>query len=183
MNLLGNRSHGPDTCRIDKMDISSTLRSVLIYAAIAVAGYFLGSNFTALFHNSSSVIGGFWSVISGVIVYDDIRTNVLHSAKLRSIGSLIGAVVSGAYLHFFVFSIFGFAACLGVGALICHILRLPDHVKLTGVTISVVMMVSVTTGNHAPIENAVLRFLESVIGAGVAVSVTYLAGMLTSRRA
>ena len=146
------------------MDISSTLRSVLIYAAIAVAGYFLGSNFTALFHNSSSVIGGFWSVISGVIVYDDVRINVLRSAKLRSIGSLIGV-------------------CIGAGALICHLLRLPDHVKLTGVTISVVMMVSVTTGNHAPIENAVLRFLESVIGAGVAVAVTYLAGMLTSRRA
>ena len=118
--------HGPDTRRIDKMDISSTLRSVLIYAAIAVAGYFLGSNFTALFHNSSSVIGGFWSVISGVIVY--------------------------------------------------------DHIKLTGVTISVVMLVSVVAGNQDPIENAALRFLESVIGAGVAVSVTYLAGMLTSRR-
>jgi uncharacterized membrane protein YccC len=164
------------------MKISSLLRSVLIYAAIAVAGYFLGSNFTALFHDSSSAIGGFWSVISGVIVYDDIRTNVLHSAKLRSIGSLIGAVVSGAYLHFFAFSLPGFAACVGAGALICHLLRLPDHIKLTGVTISVVMMVSVTTDNQVPIENAALRFFESVIGAGVAVAVAYLAGVLSSKR-
>jgi len=164
------------------MKISPSLRSMLIYAAIAVAGYFLGSSFTALFHDSSSAIGGFWSVISGVIVYDDIRTNVLHSAKLRSIGSLIGAVVSGAYLYFFAFSLPGFAACVGAGALICHLLRLPDHIKLTGVTISVVMMVSVTTGNHAPIENAALRFFESVIGAGVAVAVTYLAGMLSPKR-
>jgi len=163
------------------MKISSSLRSMLIYAAIAVAGYFLGSSFTALFHDSSSAIGGFWSVISGVIVYDDIRTNVLRSAKLRSIGSLIGAVVSGAYLYFFAFSLPGFAVCVGAGALICHLLRLPDHIKLTGVTISVVMMVSVTTGNHAPIENAALRFFESVIGAGVAVSVTYLAGMLSPK--
>ncbi|HML96594.1 MAG TPA: FUSC family protein [Thermodesulfobacteriota bacterium] len=165
------------------MDISSSLRSVLIYAAIAVAGYFLGSSFTALFHDSSSAVGGFWSVISGVIVYDDIRTNVLRSAKLRSIGSLIGAAVSGAYLHFFAFSLPGFAACLGAGALICYLLRLPDHIKLTGVTISVVMMVSVTTGNQAPIENAALRFFESVIGAGVAVSAAYMAGVLSSKRA
>ncbi|MEZ4548637.1 MAG: hypothetical protein R3B51_13390 [Thermodesulfobacteriota bacterium] len=74
---------GPTRAGSIKWTYLSTLRSVDLCRAIAVAGYFLGSNFTALFHNSSSVIGGFWSVISGVIVYDDIRTNVLRSAKLR----------------------------------------------------------------------------------------------------
>lgn len=165
------------------MDISSLLRSVLSYVAIAVAAYFLGSNFTALFHHSSYVIGGIWSVISGIIVYDDIRTNVLRSARLRTIGSLIGAVVSGAYLHFFAFSIPGFAVCIAVGALICHLLRLPDHIKLTGVTISVIMLVSVMTHNEAPIENAALRFFESVIGAAIAVAVTYAVNALPLKRA
>lgn len=98
----------------------------------------------------------------------------MRSAKLRVIGSFIGALVSGTYLYFFPFTVLGFAACVGVGALICDLLKLPDHIKLTEVKISVIMIVSVTTNNLVPIENAVLRFAESVIGAVVAVTVAYV---------
>jgi uncharacterized membrane protein YccC len=156
------------------------LSSVIAYIAITIAAYLLGTEFTAMFHQPISEIGGLWSVISGIIVFDDVRTKVLRSAKLRVIGSFIGALVSGVYLYFFPFTVLGFAACIGVGALICHLLRLPDHIKLTGVTISVIIIVSVVTNNLSPIENAALRFAESVIGTLVALIVAYAASSAAS---
>ena len=164
------------------MDTSSLLRTVLSYVAIVVAAYYLGYYFTALFQHSSYVLGGFWSVISGIIVNSDV-SSVMRSAKLRTIGSLIGAAVSGVYLHFFDFSVPGFAACIAAGAIICRVLKLTNHIKLTGVTIAVIMLVSVNSHNNAPLENAALRFFESVIGAAVAVAVTYGANALPLKRA
>jgi uncharacterized membrane protein YccC len=159
------------------MTLPSRVSSVASYVVITIAAYLLGSHFTALFHQPALVIGGLWSVISGIIVFESTRPKVLRSAKLRVIGSFIGALVSGVYLYFFSFTVLGFAACVGVGALICHLLRLPEHIKLTGVTISVIMLVSVITNNLSPIENAALRFAESVIGAAVAIAVAYVSSL------
>jgi uncharacterized membrane protein YccC len=158
-----------------QMTVPTPLSSVVSYVVIAIAGYLLGSHLTSLLHQPASEIGGLWSVISGVIVFEDARKKVLRSAKLRVIGTFIGALVSGVYLYFFPFTVIGFAACVGVGTFICHLVRLPDHIKLTVVTISVIMIVSFITNNSRPIENAALRFVESVIGALVALIVAYAA--------
>ena len=48
---------------------------------------------------------------------------------------------------------------------------MPAHIKLTEITIAVVMIVSVITSDIDPVMNAALRFMESIIGALVAVTV------------
>ena len=138
---------------------------------IAISAYLLGFYFTSLFHIGTSEIGGLWSVISGLVVIQGRSTETLKSAKLRIIGSCIGALVSGTYLYFFPFTVTGFAICIGVGAFICYLLRMPAHIKLTGITISVIMIVSIITHDIDPVMNAALRFMESIIGALVAVVV------------
>ena len=61
-----------------QMTVPTPLSSVVSYVVIAIAAYLLGSNLTALFHQPASEIGGLWSVISGVIVYEDARRMVLR---------------------------------------------------------------------------------------------------------
>ncbi|MGB3730032.1 MAG: FUSC family protein [Thermodesulfobacteriota bacterium] len=138
---------------------------------IAISAYILGYYFTSFFDIGTSEIGGLWAVISGLVVIEGTRQGTLKSAKLRLIGSCIGALVSGIYLYFLPFSVVGFAVCIGIGAFICYLLRMPSHVKLTGITISVIMIVSIIIHDADPVMNAGLRFMESIIGALVAVSV------------
>ena len=159
----------PDFRMVTRTHVKSITSNVIIAAAAYIAGY----HFTELFQSHTSQIGGLWAVISGIIVYEDSRSKALTSAKLRVIGSFIGALISGVYLYFFPFTVVGYVVCIGVGALICHLLRLPDHIKLTGVTISVIMIVSLISYNADPVMNAALRFVESVIGTAVAVIVAY----------
>ena len=101
----------------------------------------------------------------------DVKRTLLNLQSIRIKGSCIGALVSGTYLYFLPFSVPGFAFCIGVGGVICHLLRIPAHIKLTEITIAVVMIVSVITSDIDPVMNAALRFMESIIGALVAVTV------------
>ena len=138
---------------------------------IAISAYIVGYYFTSLFDLGTSEIGGLWAVISGLVVIEGRRQDTLKSGKLRIIGSCIGAIVSGTYLYFLPFSVLGFAVCIGIGAFICYLLRMPAHIKLTGITISVIMIVSIIIHDVDPVMNAALRFIESIIGALVAISV------------
>ncbi len=145
--------------------------TVLENVIIVITAYLLGFHFTSIFNIGTSEIGGLWSVISGLVVIEGRKADTFKSAKLRITGSCIGALVSGTYLYFFPFSVPGFALCIGVGGVICHLIRMPAHIKLTGITIAVVMIVSVITSDIDPVMNAALRFMESIIGALVAVTV------------
>ena len=155
---------------------STIFRAVVENFIVAVAAYLLGYYFTAMFHLGTAEIGGMWSVISGVFVMADKESLTFNFARMRIRASIIGCLVSGVYLYFFTFAVVGFAICIAIGVLLCHILRIWDHVRTTSITISVVMIVSVVNNDISPIMNAALRFAESVIGALVAVAVA-LAGI------
>ena len=151
--------------------ISVTIQNI----AIIVGAYLCGFYFTKLFHEPTSYVGGLWAVISGIIVIEGTARDTLHSAKIRIIGSLTGAIISGVYLFFFPFSLFGYGICIAFGVLMCYILRVQHSIKLTGITISVVLIVSTIEKELHPIINAGLRFVESAIGTGIAISVAFTA--------
>jgi len=160
--------------------IQSFIPVFLKNIVVVVGAFFGGFYFTALFHEPTSLVGGLWAVISAIIVIEASHIETYISAKNRIIGSLIGAIVSGFYLLFFPFSLVGFAAAIGVGVLICLLLGLPQSIKLTGITISVIMIVSTIAEDLHPFLNAGLRFAESAIGAGIALIVAFTAFYLAN---
>ncbi len=159
---------------------SHIFRAVIENFIVAVIAYLLGYYFTAMFHLGTAEVGGLWSVISGVFVMADKESLTMKSARMRIQASFIGCLIAGIYLYFFPFTVVGFAICIAIGVLLCHILRISDHIKTTSITISVVVIISVVNHNIDPIMNAALRFAESVIGSLVAVVVA-LAGIYIYR--
>lgn len=159
---------------------SHIFRSVVENFIVAVIAYLLGYYFTAMFHVGTAEVGGLWSVISGVFVMSEKESMTVRSARLRIKASFIGCLIAGAYLYFFSFNIIGFAIAIALGVFICHIFRIPGYIKTTGITISVVVIISAIVQDIGPLANAGLRFAESVIGSLVAVAVGY-AGMKVFR--
>lgn len=156
---------------------------LLLKTIVIVMGSFLGGfYFTTLFHEPTSLVGGLWAVISAIIVLESSHTKTFSSAKSRLIGSFLGAVLSGVYLYFFDFSIIGLSATIGIGVILCYILRLSQSVKLTGVTIAVIVIVSTLEHSLHPFANAGLRFIECVIGTATAVLVALIADSALIKR-
>ncbi|MCK5392020.1 MAG: FUSC family protein [Deltaproteobacteria bacterium] len=159
---------------------SHIFRAVVENFIVAVVAYLLGYYFTAMFHLGTAEVGGLWAVISGVFVMADKESLTFNSARMRVRASFLGCLVSGVYLYFFPFTVVGFAICIAIGVFLCHISRIPDHIKTISITISVVIIISVVNHSIGPVANAGLRFAESVIGSLVAVAVA-LAGIYIYR--
>ena len=157
---------------------SHIFRAVVENFVVAVAAYSLGYSFTSMFHLGTAEVGGLWAVISGVFVMADKESLTIKSAGMRVRASFIGCLIAGIYLYLFPFTVVGFAICIALGVLLCHVFRIPDHIKTTSITISVVVIISVIVTDIGPITNAALRFAESVIGSltalGVAVAGVYI---------
>ena len=138
-------------------------------ALVCLAAYLAGVYFTSSFHGRSSIIGGLWCVISGIVVLQATSRDAWQSAVLRVLGTLIGATIGGFYLHLFPFSTIGMAVSVGLTVLFCQALNVPDHGRLAAITVALIIVISSGNPELSPFANAALRFSESVIGAGIAV--------------
>jgi len=61
------------------------------------------------------------------------------------------------------------AVSVGLTVLLCQALKVPDHGRLAAITVALIMVIASSNAELSPFANAALRFIESVIGAGVAV--------------
>jgi uncharacterized membrane protein YccC len=150
--------------------ISRDAARVALQSALAsLASYWCGFYFTSFFHGASASLGGLWSLISGLVVLQATRRNTWSSAWLRILGTLVGAIISAAYLSLLPFTALGMAASMLVTILLCHAARIPDHARLAALTVAVIMVLSSENPTLNPVLSAALRFTESCIGTAIAV--------------
>ena len=138
-------------------------------ALVALLAYLLGFRFTALFPGYFPKIGGLWSAISAVIVVQVSKKDTADSAWLRVIGTALGAAISALYLSLFPFHAVGMGASIFASSLICTSLNMNSWMRLSAITVLVVMVTASLNPALNPALNALLRFCESCIGSAVAV--------------
>lgn len=138
-------------------------------ALVALLAYWLGLRFTALFPGYFPKIGGLWSAISAVIVVQVSKKDTADSALLRVIGTALGAAISALYLSLFSFHAVGMGASIFFSSLICTSLNMNSWVRISAITVLIVMVTANLNPSLSPALNALLRFCESCIGSAVAV--------------
>lgn len=148
---------------------TGALRVAIQEGVACLLAYLAGSYLTQVILGVPSPIGALWCVISVIVVLQATRQETVASAWLRVLGTLIGATVSAVYLLFFPFHPLGLAVSIGLTMLLCEIFRIPGHARLASITVAVIMIVSMIHPQMNPLINAGLRFIESCIGATLAV--------------
>ena len=96
------------------------------------------------------------------------RKDTTTSASLRVIGSAIGAMTSAVYLSFLPFHPIGIGVAIFATGLVCTTLNIPIHMRLSAITVLVVMVTASLDPKLSPAINALLRFAESCIGSAIA---------------
>ena len=156
------------------MTTAERLRIPAEIAIAALVAYLIGFRFTSLFPDYLPKIGGLWSALSAVVVTQLTRKEAMSSASLRILGSAIGALTSGLFLCVHPFDPFGMALAIFATVLICSAFNVPSHARLAAITVIVIMVTASLAPKLNPLLNALLRFLESCIGTGVAVLTVWL---------
>jgi uncharacterized membrane protein YccC len=145
-----------------------SVRVAVRFSLVTLSSYLCGVSFTGAFHSASARTGGLWAVMSGVVVLEQTRRETWSSAWRQVLGTLVGSIVSFAYLSALPFTAAGMAASIFVAVLLCHALRIPGHARLAALAVGVVMVVSSLHPTLHPRRNAVLRFSEACIGTTMA---------------
>ena len=151
--------------QISRKEILISIQSALV----ALLAYWLGFRFTALFPGYFPKIGGLWSAISAVIVVQISKKDTADSAWLRVVGTALGVAISALYLSLFSFHAVGMGASIFASSLICTSLNMNSWMRLSAITVLVVMVTASLNPALNPALNALLRFCESCIGSAVAV--------------
>ena len=151
------------------MNSTERLRIPAEIALAALVAYLFGYWFTSLFPGYLPKIGGLWSAISAIVVTQSSRRETTSSASLRILGSAIGAGSSATYLTLLPFHPLGMALAIFATVLLCTTINIPSHGRLAAITVIVVMVTGSLDPKLSPGLNALLRFVESCIGTGVAV--------------
>ena len=141
---------------------------------VSLLAYWLGYNFTVLFFDSAPQIGGIWSAISAVYVLQASYKESKKTATTRVMGTAIGSAISAIYLSFLPFHVLGLGATVYAAGLICIALKMPSWMKLSANTVLVVMVTTAVDPEMNAALNALLRFVESLIGTAIAVVVAAL---------
>jgi uncharacterized membrane protein YccC len=151
------------------MTIAERLRIPAEIAVAALVAYLIGFWFTGLFPGYLPKIGGLWSAISAIVVTQATRRETTSSASQRILGSAIGAITSAVYLTLLPFHPLGMALAIFATVLLCTAVHIPSHARLAAITVIVVMVTGSLDPKLSQGLNALLRFIESCIGTGVAV--------------
>lgn len=156
--------------------IAGSVRTAIQFALVSFLSFSIAYGAAPFFEGSpeSYMIGAMWAMISGIVVMQETRSATLDTAWLRIFGSLLGAVISAAYLVFLPFSVLAMAALVGLTVMICQLLGFPGYARLAALTVGVVMVISAVNPDIPPLVNAATRFFEVIIGSSVAVLIIWV---------
>lgn len=158
--------------------------TMAVAKSIAVLiSYMVGFYLTGGFHDESRYFGAMLAAIASVVALQaDIKTSI-KQGWLRVLGTFIGAVIATIYLLLFPFSVAGLIATVFVLEIFCMMLSIPDNGKMATIALIVIMLISQKNPDIPPIVNSSLRFLETVIGAGVGIAMAWLVVRIKRKKA
>lgn len=135
------------------------LRTIFI-----MLGFVLGSLSSHIFHDTSHNMGGMLSAISTVIIISDTDLNDSFKTGLkRVVASFIGAFIGYIYFLLFDYSLWGMAGCIMLITLIAITCTLKGYSRIA-IIVLIWIFVKSTLSDITPLENGLLRFLESALG-------------------
>ena len=135
--------------------------------------YIFGTYFSKLFNFYLPPIAGLWCAISGIIVTHVTVQESMRAAWLRIIGSFIGAICGFVVIMPSDYGLISLAGSLLLTTMICSLFHVKNTVRLACLTVLIIVVVGMMKPSIPAYINAFSRFVESAIGAIIAILVSY----------
>lgn len=149
----------------------SLLLSIEATLAI-IASYYAGVFFGNLYHFKTPEISGLWCAISGIIVLQVLVKESFSAAWIRVLGSLLGALTSFVFASMMGYTIPALTVCVFVTVMLTSIFQIKQTFRLAGLTAAIIIIVGSLEPTVSPLMNSFSRFVESSVGAIIAIIIT-----------
>lgn len=157
----------------DKLFNRMEVRIALKAGLAASISLYCGSGLAKLLDRPDYLLSGTWCVLSTFVVLQAHLGGTYRAAWVRFLGVLIGSFMGGLFT-----SIFGSnAITLGVSVvftvLICSLFELKESIRISCLSLSVVMILWSLHPSMSPWKFGLYRFMDSTVGILIAVIVSH----------
>jgi uncharacterized membrane protein YccC len=127
----------------------------------------------------TALLGSMWAVIATIFVLRESHAKSLSAGLVRILATVSSVILCSLYFLLLPFSPIGLAALVALSYLIANAFDRPDDAMTAGITITVVMVVGALNPENAWLE-PLLRLVDTLIGAAVAIAAAFLGRFLWS---
>lgn len=155
------------------MDIKSFLIRILYKSSFilaceitiaAVLSLYIGTVWGAFFNTDHTQVGALWCAISAILVIQGTNDEIIEMSWIRIQASFFGALFAGISVSFLGYGLLPFAISLFLSSVICALLGITPALRMTTITVAVIIVVGELQPALNPWLNSGSRFVESFIG-------------------
>lgn len=135
---------------------------------------FLGLFLSSKFHRPDTIISGMWSALAAIVVQQAHLGSTYRSAWIRFLGVFIGCAMGGLFTTLLGSNPISLCLSIILTVAICSIFGLKDSVRISCLSVAVVMVLWGLRPSTSPWLFGFFRFLDSCLGIGVAVIIAHV---------
>lgn len=173
--------------RAAEIEVQDDVRATLIYSVLlgfsALGCYWLAAHVINPIHRISATgdtIGALWAAISTVFVYRHSYDESESAALSRVAGTAVSFILCLIYLAIFPFHLWAIAVVIAIGAFVLTIAGRPQDTMPASLA-SLVVLVIASIDPHNAWQQAILRFLDTVLGVAIGLAAVWLSVRLMRR--
>jgi uncharacterized membrane protein YccC len=158
--------------RPDGAEARAALADAVVLAIACLVTWLLTTQVLSAVHSVSAdddLLGGMWAVLATIFVNRSSYRESTAAAVSRTAATLISFVYCLLYLIFLPFHVWALPVLIGVSALTATLIGRPGDAMTAALTSAVVLVVCAVSPADAWLQ-PILRFADTVIGAGVGVA-------------
>jgi uncharacterized membrane protein YccC len=155
------------------------LFALLLGVACVVTWWASNVQFYGHFNADTALLGSMWAVIATIFVLRENHARSLSAGLVRILATVSSAILCSLYFLLLPFSPIGLSVLVALSYLVANAFDRPDDAMTAGITITVVMVVGALNPEKAWLE-PLLRLVDTLIGAAVAIAAAFLGKFLWS---
>lgn len=135
---------------------------------------FLGLLLSHYFQRPDTIISGMWSTLAAIVVQQGHLGSTYQSAWIRFMGVLIGCGMGGLFTTLMGSNPVSLCFSIMITVVVCSLFGLKDSVRISCLSVAVVMVLWGLRPSTSPWMFGFFRFLDSCLGISVAVLIAHI---------
>ena len=143
--------------------------------------FYVGNEIEVVFNQKQAVIGGIWSMVTTIVVFQAIYEDTIQSGYQRIFGAFLGAIISIMICSIFGYGIIQMIFSIFLSLCAIKLINIDQTIRITAATAGVIAGHGLTTHSLTPWIDGSIRFLSTAIGAFIAIAGAYLLKILKAK--
>ncbi len=156
--------------RLEKVEWKIAIKTGLS----AGLGLFLGLALSQFLQRPDTIISGMWSALAAIVVQQAHLGSTYKSAWLRFLGVMIGCFMGGFFTWLLGSNPISLCLSIIITIVVCSIFGLKESVRISCLSVAVVMILWGLRPTTSPWLFSFFRFLDSCLGVAAAVVIAHL---------